>query len=207
MKYLDVLKEKELDVETLSRKMKAEVKRLEKLSSVIESISVDELTEDEAEEYTKLLNEIIKLDDSLAKDIKRFDLNKYKERVERVTKLNNKEEKVEVAKVEEPKKVEPPKTKEEEKIDKSLWELKQSVQVDSSAFDVEDAEEMTQQEEKEEEDNATDSRAEEVEEVEEAEEFEKTREVKPKKGSWSKIAVGVGALILTWGLVNILKEK
>lgn len=205
MKYLDVLKEKELDVETLSRKMKAEVKRLEKLSSVIESISVDELTEDEAEEYTKLLNEIIKLDDSLAKDIKRFDLNKYKDRVERVTKLNNKEEKVELAKVEEPKKVEPPKTKEEEKIDKSLWELKQSVQVDSSAFDVEDAEEMTQQEVEEE--NLTDSRAEEVEEVEEAEEFEKTREVKPKKGSWSKIAVGVGALILTWGLVNILKEK
>lgn len=215
MKYLDVLNEKGLDVEVLSRKMKAEVKRLEKLSSVVETISTDDLSKEEADEYTKLLTEIVKLDEALAKDIKRFDLDKYKERVERVNKLNNKMEvakptpKKEVPKVEEPK--EEPKTDEELKIEKSLWELKQTAQVDTSSFKVEDAEEMTQQEEpvvEEEEEEVVHSVQEvETEEVDEAEEFEKAREVRPKKGSLSKIAVGVGALILTWGLVNILKDK
>jgi len=213
MKYQDVLNEKGLDVDVLSRKMKAEIKRLEKLSSVVETISIDDLSENEANEYKKLLEEIVKLDEALAKDIKRFDLNKYKERVERVNKLNNKSEEVkETAKVElkvEPK-VEPkeePKTEEELKIEKGLWELKQKVQVDTSSFKVEDAEDITQQEEQVVEDEIVNDVTQ-VEEVEEeAEEFEKVREVRPRKGSLSKIAVGVGALILTWGLVNILKEK
>ena len=214
MKYLDALNEKGLDVEVLSRKMKAEVKRLEKLSSVVETISTDELSKEEAEEYTKLLTEIVKLDEDLTKDIKRFDLDKYKERVERVNKLNNKMEvakptpKKEVPKVEEPK--EEPKTEEELKIEKGLWELKQKVQVDTTSFKVEDAEEMTIQEEPKEEEQEQEivpTQEVEKEEVEEAEEFEKVREVRPKKGSLSKIAVGVGALILTWGLVNILKDK
>jgi len=221
MKYLDVLKQKGLDVDVLSRKMKAEVKRLEKLSNVVETIATDELSEEEAEEYKKLLSEIVKLDDALAKDIKRFDLDKYNERVERVNKLNNKTEapketpketpKVETPKVEEPK--EEPKTEEELKIEKGLWELKQSVQVDTSSFKVEDAEEMTQPEEPKEEVVEEEQIEEEVEDVEkveaveEAEEFEKVKEVSTKKSSLSKIAVGVGALILTWGLVNILKER
>jgi hypothetical protein len=209
MKYQDVLNEKGLDVDVLSRKMKAEIKRLEKLSSVVETISIDDLSENEANEYKKLLEEIVKLDEALAKDIKRFDLNKYKERVERVNKLNNKSEEVkETAKVEP--KVEPkeePKTEEELKIEKGLWELKQKVQVDTSSFKVEDAEDITQQEEQVVEEEIV-NEVTQVEEVEEeAEEFEKVREVRPRKGSLSKIAVGVGALILTWGLVNILKEK
>ena len=83
--------------------------------------------------------------------------------------------------------VEPTKADEEVKglIDQKLKELKESVQVDASTMYLED----------------------EPDEVDAVEEFEKVAEVKPKKGSWSKIAVGVGALILTWGLVNILKEK
>lgn len=187
MKYTKALEDKGLQVENLSRKIRTNIQKLEKFVGVIEDVDLDDLDEDSAKDYNNLKDQIENLDDEITRDINRFDIVKYKEKVERVKKLPNKNKK-EVA---EPKVEESlnPTTQADEEVKKlieaKLNELKESVQVDASTMYVED----------------------EPDEVDAVEEFEKVAEVTPKKGSWSKIAVGVGALILTWGLVNILKEK
>jgi hypothetical protein len=43
--------------------------------------------------------------------------------------------------------------------------------------------------------------------AEEAEEFEKKAEVKPKNMSLNIVLIGVGAFFLTWGAVNLFRER
>jgi hypothetical protein len=187
MKYIKALEDKGLQVENLSRKIRTNIQKLEKFFGVLLEVNLEDLDEDSAKDYNNLKDQVEKLDDEVTRDINKFDVEKYKEKVERVKKLPNKNKK----EVSEPKVEEPlnQKTQADEEVKKlieaKLGELKESVQVDASTMYLED----------------------EPDEVDAVEEFEKVAEVKPKKGSWSKIAVGVGALILTWGLVNILKEK
>jgi hypothetical protein len=191
MNYQIALKEKGLSVDTLSRKMKASIKKLEKLAKLIEGVDEDNLSHEELDSLKEVKRNVAELDSEITKDVNRFDLELYNQRVERVKKLpnNNKNvSEVEETKKEEVKaKVEDVKAEPNPIIEEKLEQLKKYVEIDTSKLHIEE---------------------EPIEvEADEVEEFEKKAEVKPKKMSTALILMGVGAFFLTWGAVNFFKER
>lgn len=195
MKYQIALKEKGLSVDALSRKMKANIKKLEKLAKLVEGVDEDNLSHEELDSLKEVKRNIGELDSEITKDINRFDLELYNQRVERVKKLpnNNKnvseEVKVETKKEEVETKKEEVKAEPNPIIEQKLEQLKKYVEIDTSKLHIEKEEEPIEVE------------------ADEVEEFEKKAEVKPKKMSTALILMGVGAFLLTWGAVNFFKER
>jgi len=193
MNYQIALKEKGLSVDALSRKMKASIKKLEKLAKLVEGVDEANLSHEELDSLKEIKRNVAELDSEITKDVNRFDLELYNQRVERVKKLpnNNKNvSEVEETKKEEVKaKVEEVKAEPNPIIEEKLEQLKKYVEIDTSKLHIEKEEEPIEVE------------------ADEVEEFEKKAEVKPKKMSTALILMGVGAFFLTWGAVNFFKER
>jgi hypothetical protein len=193
MNYQIALKEKGLSVDALSRKMKASIKKLEKLAKLVEGFDEANLSQEELDSLKEIKRNVAELDSEITKDVNRFDLELYNQRVERVKKLpnNNKNvSEVEETKKEEVKaKVEEVKAEPNPIIEEKLEQLKKYVEIDTSKLHIEKEEEPIEVE------------------ADEVEEFEKKAEVKPKKMSTALILMGVGAFFLTWGAVNFFKER
>lgn len=189
MNYQIALQEKGLSVDALSRKIKSNIKKLEKLSKLVDGINEENLNQKERDSFIEVKRNISELDSEITKDIKRFDIELYNQRVERVKKLPNNTKNVSLTdKVNNSEEVKKEVVEENnEKIEQKLEQLKKYVQIDTSKLHIEE---------------------EPIEvETDEVEEFEKKAEVKPKKMSTALILMGVGAFFLTWGAVNFFKER
>jgi hypothetical protein len=125
------------------------------------------------------------LEQDLIKSIKKFNPEVYKSRKERMGNIARKtpknEEKTDNA-------------VDDKKIAKKLDELKERVQVKKELFEGSKVEE---------------SEPEPVEEVEteEIDDYKKTQTVKPKKMSTSFMLMGLGVFFLTWGGINLWRER
>jgi hypothetical protein len=195
MRYLTALGQKSLRKEDLAKTTQKKIDDLgvlvDKLNKFEES---DELSEELQDEYDRLVDSVNEIDEKLMKSILRFDVESYKIKVANL-KQGGKASKAE--KVQEAAPVAAPvqaqeKTEDKLKaIEERLNQLKPEVQIQPEKFET-----ATKQEP-------------ELEYVhtEEAEEFEKKAEVKPKNMSLNIVLIGVGAFFLTWGAVNLFRER
>jgi hypothetical protein len=178
MKYVNALQEKGLKKEDLSKAIQKKIEKAEQL-------------EKQGKE-----DELLEIDIELEKSIIKFNPEVYKKRLEHTDKLHGKDGGEVPNKVPSKPKAEQPKNEVEsvvksnlKKINENLDELKTRVEINRELFQAEE-----------------EQVAEEVE-AEELEDFKKTQEVKPKKMSTSFILMGVGAFLLTWGAVNLWRER
>jgi methyl-accepting chemotaxis protein len=195
MRYLTALGQKSLRKEDLAKTTQKKIDDLgvlvDKLNKFEES---DELSEELQDEYDRLVDSVNEIDEKLMKSILRFDVESYKIKVANL-KQGGKASKAE--KVQEAAPVATPvqaqeKTEDKLKaIEERLNQLKPEVQIQPEKFET-----ATKQEPEPEYVHA-----------EEAEEFEKKAEVKPKNMSLNIVLIGVGAFFLTWGAVNLFRER
>jgi hypothetical protein len=206
MKYQEALNEKNLTKDKLAKQTQKKIEELENLNEYIKEVEsdVEDFDDEDKQNYENIKNKIATLDNQLEKSILKFDLEVYEKRLQvfesnrikggiqkepkiekNIVEMSQEvEDEVEEDEVEE--KVETPKpTKKVSDINEKLNQLKKEVSIDTNKFKQEVQEE----------------------EVEEVEEFEKKAEVKPKKNSVWYWVIGGGVLILTYGAVNLMKER
>jgi len=198
MNYLLALKEKNVKKEDLSKKLQS---KIDNLKSLIESR--DNVDENELEAYDK---SILELDAEIIKGIKKFNPEVQRKRLESIKNLNERrgikpkvEEKppVEIS-VEEPIE-EKNEEVEEDKIDDNLSNLRQ-ISLEAKEF----RNKLKAQYEK----HKPEEYEPEEYEPEEIQDFQKDTEKKPKKSkSLSFGLIGIGLFFLTWGAVNLYKQK
>ena len=205
MKYQEALNEKNLTKDKLAKQTQKKIEELENLNEYIKEVEsdVEDFDDEDKQNYENIKNKIATLDNQLEKSILKFDLEVYEKRLQvfesnrikggiqkepkiekNIVEMSQEvEDEVEEDEVEE--KVETPKpTKKVSDINEKLNQLKKEVSIDTNKF-----------------------KQEVQEEVEEVEEFEKKAEVKPKKNSVWYWVIGGGVLILTYGAVNLMKER
>jgi hypothetical protein len=140
----------------------------------------EDITEDDEADFAILEQDLIK-------SIKKFNPEVYNARKERLAKVPRKGSK-KLKEVQEVKEVQ-----EDVKIAQKLNELKEKVQVRQEMFDGGEIEEK---------------KPEPVEvETEEIDDYKKTETVKPKKMSTSFMLMGIGVFFLTWGGINLWRER
>jgi len=195
MRYLTALGQKGLRKEDLAKTTQKKIDDLgvlvDKLNKFEES---DELSEELQDEYDRLVDSVNEIDEKLEKSILNFDVEKYKIKVANLKQGGkaSKAEKVQAAPVAALVQEAPEKTEDKLKaIEDRLNQLKPEVQIQPEKFET-----------------ATKKEPEpEYVHAEEAEEFEKKAEVKPKNMSLNIVLIGVGAFFLTWGAVNLFRER
>lgn len=223
MKYVKILEQKGLKKEDLAKQTQKKIDQLESLKSQLDDFEEDDFDEEDREKYDYIKNSILELDIELERNIRKFDVEIYKKRLE-VFEQNKKQGKTQeevkeqaeiveatpistVVEVKEPVVVETPvvsvvstepDSKKVDSIRGKLASLKKELNVNPAKFD-EDRISRNEQEQ------------EQIQEVEaeeyEVEEFEKKANVKPKKGSLSIILMTIGFGILTFGSVMYFKER
>jgi succinate dehydrogenase flavin-adding protein (antitoxin of CptAB toxin-antitoxin module) len=183
MKYQNALNEKNLTKEMLAVRTQKKIESIQFLKEKIDKAIQEGVDEDELDEYKDMYEE---MDNDLVKAVNKFNPNVYKARLERVAEVNKMRESKPKEEPSEPR--QPKQTQQVEKADlgKKLDDLKKTVQIDKQKFRTEP--EVNEPE------------------VEVVDDFEKKKEVKPKKGFWY-FAIGIGGLILTYGAVNLFKER
>jgi len=194
MRYLTALGQKGLRKEDLAKTTQKKIDDLgvlvDKLNKFEES---DELSEELQDEYDRLVDSVNEIDEKLMKSILRFDVESYKIKVANLKQGGkaSKAEKVQDAPVAAPVQAQEKTEDKLKAIEERLNQLKPEVQIQPEKFET-----ATKQEP-------------ELEYVhaEEAEEFEKKAEVKPKNMSLNIVLIGVGAFFLTWGAVNLFRER
>jgi hypothetical protein len=204
MNYLEVAKERNLDLADLPKTLQKKIQEIEALNAEFLKIKIkkEKLKPAELENYNLIEEKIAELDAYLVKKVKIFDPAKYKARLDSFNSMMDKRKAAK--KVEEPKE----KPKDVEATTESLDYLSKMVPVQQDV--QENVQEVVQepvqqfvQESKPEQDQY-----EEEYEEDEDDEFAKVGEAKPKKvinkGWW---IMGVGFILLTWGAVNVFKEK
>jgi len=206
MKYQEALNEKNLTKDKLAKQTQKKIEELENLNEYIKEVEsdVEDFDDEDKQNYENIKNKIATLDNQLEKSILKFDLEVYEKRLQvfesnrikggiqkepkiekNIVEMSQEVEEDEVEEEIVEQKVETPKpTKKASDINEKLNQLKKEVSIDTNKFN--------QQQE---------------EEVEEVEEFEKKAEVKPKKNSVWYWVIGGGVLILTYGAVNLMKER
>jgi hypothetical protein len=202
MSYQQALGKKGITIEQLPKSTQKEISELERLSIIKQEIDSEEgLDEDELKNLADVNLSLKFLEESVVRKINRFDPEKYAKKLEKVKMMNKSrkgEETKEVSKVSEPEtKVEEKVSKvikfDNDKIQKSLEEVKKSVQVDTSKFNVEKVEEEQKEEEQEE---------------AEIEDFSKKENVKPNnKKRMGFLWVGLGMLLTIYGVKNIFSKQ
>jgi len=207
MKYQEALNEKNLTKDKLAKQTQKKIEELENLNEYIKEVEgdVEDFDDEDKQNYENIKNKIATLDNQLEKSILKFDLEVYEKRLQvfesnrikggiqkepkiekNIVEMSQEVEEDEVEEEIVEKKVETPKpTKKVSDINEKLNQLKKEVSIDTNKFKQEVQEE----------------------EVEEVEEFEKKAEVKPKKNSVWYWVIGGGVLILTYGAVNLMKER
>ena len=195
MRYLTALGQKSLRKEDLAKTTQKKIDDLgvlvDKLNKFEES---DELSEELQDEYDRLVDSVNEIDEKLEKSILRFDVESYKIKVANLKqggKASKAEKVQEVAPVDAPVQAQEKTEDKLKAIEERLNQLKPEVQIQPEKFET-----ATKQEPETEYVHA-----------EEAEEFEKKAEVKPKNMSLNIVLIGVGAFFLTWGAVNLFRER
>lgn len=210
MKYQEALNEKNLTKDKLAKQTQKKIEELENLNTYIKEVEgdVEDFDDEDKKNFEDIKNKITTLDNQLEKSILKFDLEVYEKRLQvfesnrikggiqkepkiekNIVEMSQEveedeveekviEQKVEVAKTTQPKKA--------SDINEKLNQLKKQVSIDTNKFKQEEVEE---------------------EELIEVEEFEKKAEVKPKKNSVWYWVIGGGILVLTYGAVNLMKER
>ena len=194
MRYLTALGQKGLRKEDLAKTTQKKIDDLgvlvDKLNKFEES---DELSEELQDEYDRLVDSVNEIDEKLVKSILRFDVESYKIKVANLKQGGkaSKAEKVQDAPVAAPVQAQEKTEDKLKAIEERLNQLKPEVQIQPEKFET-----------------ATKKEPEpEYVHAEEAEEFEKKAEVKPKNMSLNIVLIGVGAFFLTWGAVNLFRER
>jgi len=209
MKYQEALNEKNLTKDKLAKQTQKKIEELENLNTYIKEVEgdVEDFDDEDKKNFEDIKNKINTLDNQLEKSILKFDLEVYERRLQvfesnrikggiqkepkiekNIVEMSQEEDEVEVEEKVVEQKVEVAKTTQPKKasdINEKLNQLKKQVSIDTNKFKQEVQEE----------------------EVEEVEEFEKKAEVKPKKNSVWYWVIGGGILILTYGAVNLMKER
>ena len=195
MRYLTALGQKSLRKEDLAKTTQKKIDDLgvlvDKLNKFEES---DELSEELQDEYDRLVDSVNEIDEKLEKSILRFDVESYKIKVANLKqggKASKAEKVQEVAPVAAPVQAQEKTEDKLKAIEERLNQLKPEVQIQPEKFET-----ATKQEPETEYVHA-----------EESEEFEKKAEVKPKNMSLNIVLIGVGAFFLTWGAVNLFRER
>ena len=209
MNYLAAAKERNLDLAQLPKTLQKKIQELESLNAeFLESkVPKEKLSPKELESYNMIQEKIEELDAYLVKKVKNFDETKYQARLDSFNKM-----------MEQRKQSKAPIEEKEVEVEDKLADLKESVQIEPEKFEpevkpapekvvfggsVKLQEEPVQVREPE-------QRFEpQVEEEEyEVEEFDKVGDAKPKKVvSKGMLLMGVGFLLLTWGAVNVFKDR
>ena len=198
MNYLEVVKERNLDLADLPKTLQKKIQEIEALNAEFLKINIkkEKLKPAELENFNLIEEKIAELDAYLVKKVKIFDPAKYKARLDSFNSMMDKRKAAK--KVEEPKE-----EKKEEATTESLAYLSKMVPVQENVQEVvqEIVQEPVQQ-------FVQEPIQEEEYEEDEDDEFAKVGEAKPKKvinkGWW---IMGVGFILLTWGAVNVFKEK
>jgi hypothetical protein len=199
MKYLEILKERDLNIENLPKVLQKKIQTLDFHYNELKQLESDEeLDEAELEDIEIVKQKIDELDSHIAHKVKIFDQVKYDEKLAKISQMSkgkkdNKQEEeiVEVVKVvkevvEPIDKVEEPQTQPQ-----TQPQPQPQPQAKQPIENKPQVPEYTQPQ---------------VPEYEE-EEFERVAEGKPKKMTTGLILMGVGAFFLTWGAVNFFKSR
>ena len=213
MKYIKLMQERGIKLSDLPKATQSKIEKLnvllENLNS-LKSIPEEDIEVEDLEAINEFETEIDELDTHLERKMELFDPAKQAKILEKVQLMADLKKQKRVGR---PKKVvnEEPK-KEEKDIEaktESLDYISKMVPVQESVKEVvqESVQEFVQESKPEQIKEQTQEEYEE-EYDEEDEEFAKVGEAKPKKvinkGWW---IMGVGFILLTWGAVNVFKEK
>ena len=214
MRYLKMLEQKGFDLSELPLATQKKVEELNLLKSDLQSIKDipdDELEEEDEQEIADIEAHMDELDRIIEKKVKQFDPVAHAKKIEQIKVLADL--KKQKAKGEEPIKEpreERPSAPTEVEVEEKLSELKQEVQIEAKP--------EPQQVKAVEEPRPAPQRTPTPppppqaniyeEERYEEEEFDKVGDAKPKKVvSKGMILMGVGFLLLTWGAVNVFKDR
>jgi len=206
MNYLAAAKERNLDLAQLPKTLQKKIQELETLNAeFLESkVPKEKLNPKELESYNMIQEKIEELDAYLVKKVKNFDSTKYQARLDSFNKM-----------MEQRKQSKAPIEEKQVEIEDKLADLKESVQIEPEVepvvshntnenYRVELQEEPIQVRKPE----PRPELKQQVEEEYEVEEFEKVGDAKPKKVvSKGMLLMGVGFLLLTWGAVNVFKDR
>jgi len=198
MNYLAAAKERNLDLAQLPKTLQKKIQELESLNSeFLESkVPKEKLSPKELESYNMIQEKIEELDAYLVKKVKNFDATKYQARLDSFNKMmeQRKQSKTSI----EEKQVE---------IEDKLADLKESVQIEPEKFEPQAPVQVQEPVQIREPEPRPEQQVEEEEEYE-VEEFDKVGDAKPKKVvSKGMLLMGVGFLLLTWGAVNVFKDR
>ena len=202
MSYSELLKEKGLTIEQLSKTILTKIETLEAAKNKIADFeSEEDLDEKEQKQIVKLKKKVEELENEVYKAILKFDPENYKKRLELLEKAKNKRTGRPKKQVSAPAPA-PVVAMTEPETEQHLEELSEEVEVIPEELEEELCEDCL--------DDLRNGRLS-VEEIrakqEEDEEFEKVSNAKPRKLSQSVIIMGIGAFILTWGAVNFFRER
>ena len=198
MNYLAAAKERNLDLAQLPKTLQKKIQELESLNAeFLESkVPKEKLNPKELESYNMIQEKIEELDAFLVKKVKNFDATKYQARLDSFNKM-----------------MEQRKSKKEEDgivDDGGIADLKESVQIEPEKFEPQEVKAAPVQVQEPVQVREPEPKTEpQVEEEEyEVEEFDKVGDAKPKKVvSKGMLLMGVGFLLLTWGAVNVFKDR
>ena len=198
MNYLAAAKERNLDLAQLPKTLQKKIQELESLNAeFLESkVPKEKLNPKELESYNMIQEKIEELDAFLVKKVKNFDATKYQARLDSFNKM-----------------MEQRKSKKEEDgivDDGGIADLKESVQIEPEKFEPQEVKAAPVQVQEPVQVREPEPKPEpHVEEDEyEVEEFDKVGDAKPKKVvSKGMLLMGVGFLLLTWGAVNVFKDR
>lgn len=199
MRYLLALGQKGLRKEDLAKTTQKKIDDLVVLVKKLEKFEEsDELSEELHDEYDKLVDSVNEIDEKLEKSILNFDIEKYKIKVANLKQggKTSKAEKVQqAAPVAAPVQAQEKTEDKLKAIEERLNQLKPEVEIQPEKFETAKPKQEPEPEYVH------------AEETEEAEEFEKKADVKPKNMSLNIVLIGVGAFFLTWGAVNLFRER
>ena len=197
MNYLAAAKERNLDLAQLPKTLQKKIQELESLNSeFLESkVPKEKLSPKELESYNMIQEKIEELDAYLVKKVKNFDATKYQARLDSFNKM-----------MEQRKQSKAPIQEKEVEIEDKLADLKESVQIEPEKFEPQAPVQVQEPVQIREPEPRPEPQVE--EEEYEVEEFDKVGDAKPKKVvSKGMLLMGVGFLLLTWGAVNVFKDR
>ena len=198
MNYLEVAKERNLDLADLPKTLQKKIQEIEALNAEFLKINIkkEKLKPAELENFNLIEEKIAELDAYLVKKVKIFDPVKYKARIDSFNSMMTKRKAKKEGLKEEPKQIDESATQALDYLSKMV-PVENIVQENVQENVQEPVQEIVQERQPEPE----------LEEDED-EEFAKVGEAKPKKvinkGWW---IMGVGFVLLTWGAVNVFKER
>jgi hypothetical protein len=193
MKYLEVLKQRDLSIENLPKVLQKKIQTLDFHYNELKNLeSDDELDEQELEDIEVVKQKIDELDSHIAHKVKIFNQVKYDEKLAKISQISKAKKGVKVEEIAEVQVV----NEEVQPIAKVVainepQSIPQAPKLEPQAHQAPQPQ-VTQYEEQHE---------------EEEEEFERKGAGNPKKMSTGLILMGVGAFFLTWGAVNFFKSR